>query len=239
MRKKVKRTRSLKLKDYLQKVQWEEVAVELVGIEPSTRKELDRFQEAFASIQEMEPVLSDAQIVVEHSDLFSAFHKPFYHVYGREDPEDEGDTLALVPWAEWLGRDVVLDPPGWLPDCLIVAVCLYGMTSYGFSEEEIREEERSLKQDLEEIERHQDSDEEPEWDDDYPEDTMKEKLGQLRRWLRWGSVSREYFGENGTWFVDHFIGPKAPSYFDEIDRRTLKGALQEIAMDIVWVAKGL
>ena len=67
--------------------------------------------------------------------------------------------------------------------------------------------------------------------------TMKEWLTDLNRWLRWGSVSKEYFGENAHWFTDHFTDKDAPSCYDEIDRYTLKSALKEIAHQILYVAK--
>lgn len=234
MKKKVKKSMHLKLKDYLQKVLWEDVAVELVGIYPSERKRLEKYQAVFESLRKMEPEQTDAQIVIEFFGLTSEYLSPFYPfyvVYGRRNLEDKGDTLVYTPWAEWLGRDVVFDPPCWLSYERIVAVCLHSMTSSGFTEEEIRNDYALMKQ--------EDDVEEPDWDDDYLDDTMKERLGRLRKWLRWGSFSRKYFGENGTWFVNHFIGTDAPAFYDEIDRQTLKAALREVAQDLVWVARKL
>lgn len=57
--------------------------------------------------------------------------------------------------------------------------------------------------------------------------------------LRWGSVSKEYFGENAVWFSDHFTGKNAPEHYEEIDRQTLKSALKEIANQILYVAQEL
>ena len=245
MRKRVKKTMPLKLKDYLQKVQWDDVAVELVGIYPSARKDLGKYQTVFELLTDMAPVATDTQIVVGFSGWVSAYFRQSYLVYGRKDPEDKGDTLAFTPWAEWLGREVVLDPPRGLSDGRIVAVCLHCMTGWGFTEDEIKEELTLIEQHLEDSLTRQDSaaedadEKEPDWEDYFPDDTMREKLRRLRKWLRWGSLSREYFGENGTWFVNRFIGAGAPEYYDEIDRQTIKAALKEIAQDLVWVAKEL
>ena len=245
MKKKAKKSMPMKLKDYLQKVDWYNVAVELVGIYPRERRSLEKYWAVFESLKEMEPVMTEDQLVIESFDMIPEYLSPFYLVYGRKDPEDEGDTLAFTPWAEWLGRDVVFDPPRWLSYDRIVAVCLHAMTSYGFTEEQIREEKALMKHCLEEeAENRQDSsapeeEYEPDWEDYRLGNSMKESLGKLRKWLRWGSISREYFGKDGTWFVNQFIGPDAPEYYDELDEQTLRAALKEIAQDLVWVAKEL
>ena len=69
--------------------------------------------------------------------------------------------------------------------------------------------------------------------------TTKEWLTDLNRWLRWGSFSKEYFGENAHWFSEHFIGKNAPASYDEIDRYTLKSSLKEIANQILYITKKL
>ena len=61
----------------------------------------------------------------------------------------------------------------------------------------------------------------------------------MDRWLRWGTLSREYFGENISWFKNRFLVDNAPENYNELDRQTLKAALKEVARDIMDVAKKL
>ena len=231
----------LKLKDIIQQVTWDDVAIELLGIYPRVRKKLGEYQAAFESLMQIEPVLSDAQIMISFSEKETDELWPLFLVYGREDPEDEGDTLAFTPWAEWLGREVAPEVLGRLTFRRIAAICLHEMTLYGFSEEYIQEKERKMNEELKALLSKHEMVEDSEWDDyfDYPEFTMKSVLNRLQKWLRWGSFSKEFFGQSGSWFVERFIGDNADEYYDEIDRWTLKGALKEVAADMLWASQRL
>ena len=240
MKRKEKTKKSMKLKDILQKVQWNDVVLELVGIYPSTRKKLEEYKNVFDTLLEMEPLISDEQLVIEFSDNDSEYCCPFYLAFGRLSPEDEGDTMAYTSWAEWLGRNLVLDPPVWLPESRIVAVCLHEMTLYGFTEEKIKQHHLELKKYIEELEKKRKSGEEPDpWDGYIPEVTMKDTLKRLGKWLRLDGIAKEYYGQDGSLFEEQFISDRACPYYDEIDRITLKAALKEIAEDILSAANAM
>lgn len=240
MKRKEKTKKSLKLKEMLQKVQWYDVALELVGIYPSIRKKLEEYKNVFDTLLEMEPLISDEQLVIEFADNDSEYCCPFYLAFGRVSPEDEGDTMAYTPWAEWLGRDLVLDPPVWLPESRIVAVCLYEMTLYGFTEEKIKQHHLELKKYIDELVNKRKKGELPDSEDAYiPEVTMKDSLKRLGKWLRWEGIAKEYFGQEGSLFEEQFISDRACPYYDEIDRITLKAALKEIAEDILSAATAM
>lgn len=229
----------LKLKDIMQQVQWDEVAIELVGMHPELRPKLADYQEVLEWLKEMDPAPSEGQIVIEGDESCFDAWEQVDAVYQREGPYDEeGDTLSFTPWADCLGREVVILPFGSLSLQVVAAACLYEMTVYGFTEEDIREEERTLTKEIEEHVRKLKQQEQPDWKD-LPEPSMKDTLRRLRKWLRWGSVAKTYFGESGSWFVERFIGDNAPERYAELDRRTLKSALIEIARDLRWVAREL
>ena len=241
MKKKTKTKRPpLKLKDILPKVDWDDVAVELVSIHPKTRTELADYQRVFESLKKMESKLSEMQVVIEFAETKSVAEVPFFLAFGRKDPNDEGETLAFTPWDEWLGRDLVFEPPVWLPYARTVAVCLYDMTHYGFSEERIKEERQAMHEAIEEYVKKRQSGEINDWDDyDFPDFSMKDELKRLQKWLRWGGLAEEYFGMDENSFLGEFLNDGAPEYYDELDRWTLKAALREIAEDISWVVESL
>ena len=226
-----------KLKDIIPQVVWENVAIELVRIHPSTRPKLSDYEKVFESLKGMEPVLSDAQLVLEYAEEKGS--RPFYLAFGRVDPMDEGDTLSYTPWSEWLGRDLVLEPAGWLLPERIVAACLHDMTVHGFTEEKIKENHQEMNKIFEELIRRREAGEEPEWINTFPELSMKDQLQRLEKWLRWEGFAKDYFGESESWFVDRFISKWACPYYCEIDRWTIKAALIDIAQHLIWVSEEL
>ena len=224
----------LKLMDIIQQVWWEDVANELVGIHPEFWPKVVEYQEVFEKLKEMEPMLSEDRIVVEFERADLDVWGPYYSAYVRKGPNDDESALAFTPWADCLGMEVVQEPFDGLPLERIAALCLYEMTVSGFTEEKIREEERAIRKEVEAYMKKRQSGEELGWG--YPQYTMKDSLRRLRKWLRWGGIAREYFGQNGSWFVDRFIGNQAPEFYEELDRCTLKAALKEIARDLLRVA---
>ena len=229
----------LKLKDIIPKVNWEDVAVDLVSIYPETRTKLDEYFCVFELLKKMEPMLSQAQVVIEFSQTKSVSEIPFFLAFGQVDPDEEGDTLAFTPWSEWLGRDLVFEPPVWLPYSRTVAVCLHDMTYYGFSEECIREARQAMDKEIEEYVKKKTVEGEG-WDDyDYPEFSMKDVLKRLQKWIRWGGLAEEYYGMDENTFIRWFVSDDAPEYYDELDRWTLKAALREVAERIRWVVEDL
>ena len=113
------------------------------------------------------------------------------------------------------------------------------MTFFGFTEDTINQERQKLEASIKEADEHPENLIELKPDDYRVEITMKGYLQCLDRWLRWGDLSREYFGEDGSWFKERFLKKKAPEYYDELDRQTLKAALKEVAREILDVAKEL
>ena len=125
------------------------------------------------------------------------------------------------------------------PMSQIAANCLYDMTFYGFTEEKIGKEKQKLEDSIKESKEHPESLHELKPEDMHFEITMKCNLQSLDRWLKWGTLAKDYYGENNSWFKDHFLGKKAPEYYDELERQTLKAALKEVIREIEDVAESL
>ena len=225
------------LNEIISQVDWTEVAIAIVSERPYQRPVLEGFRKVFESLMTMEPAESEYQIRIDRSPDVLDPEDTYPEVVGTKEGVDERWALSFCPWAEWLGMEVCAETMEAFTSSQIVANCLHEMTFFGFTEEKIKGHRDELDDRIREAEEH------PERlikfnPDDYRfEITTKGYLRCLDRWLRWGAISKEYFGEDDAWFKEHFLRKKAPEYFDELDRQTLKSALKEVAREILDVAK--
>ena len=228
----------MKLKELLETTPWQDIAIALVSAYPNQRKLLEGYQIVFETLKMMKPKESDLtlHVVFDDSDSEDGGHD----VYGtKADKPDERWGLLFVSWAEWLGMELAPETISKATPAQITALCLFEMTYFGFTEDMREQENQKLMKSAEEVQQHPERLHELDPSMLAHEFTMKEWLTDMNRWLRWGSVSKEYFGENARWFSEHFTGKNAPACYDEIDRQTLKSALKEIANQILYVSKKL
>lgn len=227
----------MKLKEIIGQSDWQEVAIAIVSERPCQRKVLGGFKKVFESLLLMEPTESEYRIQIERRPEILNLDSTFPEVVGVKEGVDERWSLAFCPWTEWLGMEVCQETMEAFPTSQIVANCLHEMTFFGFTEEQRKREEASLEESIKEAEEHPEDCVELNLDDWKIEISTKGNLRCLDRWLRWGAISKEYFGEDDAWFKEHFLRKKAPEYFDELDRQTLKAALKEVAREIDEVAE--
>ena len=226
------------LKDLLETTPWQDIAITLVTAYPNQRKLLKGYQIVFETLKLMAPKDSDLTLHVVYDDSDS--EDGGHDVYGTKvDKPDERWGLLFVSWAEWLGMELAPETISTYSQCQIAAMCLFEMTFFGFTEDLREEKNQELQKTAEETKQHPERLHELDPNMLTHEFTMKEWLTDLNRWLRWGSFSKEYFGENARWFSEHFTGKDAPASYDDIERHTLKSALKEIAHQILYVAKEL
>lgn len=227
----------MKLKEIISQSDWHDVAIAIVSERPCQRKVLGGFRTVFGSLLLMEPTESEYRIQIERRPEILNSDYTFPEVVGIKEGVDERWSLAFCSWAEWLGMEVCQETVEAFPASQIVANCLHEMTFFGFTEEQRKREEESLEESIKEAEEHPEDCVELNLDDWKIEISTKGYLRCLDRWLRWGAISKEYFGEDDAWFKEHFLRKKAPEYFDELDRQTLKAALKEVAREIKKVAE--
>ena len=226
------------LKELIQPTPWQDIAIALVTAYPNQRKLLEGYQIVFETLKLMDPKESNLTLHVIYDDSDS--EDGGHDVYGtKTDKPDERWGLLFVSWAEWLGMELAPETISSYAPSQIAALCLFEMTFFGFTEDLREEKNQELMKSAEEAKQHPERLHKLDPSMLAHEFTMKEWLTDLNRWLRWGSVSKEYFGENAHWFSEHFTGKDAPASYNEIDRQTLKSALKEIAHQIQYVAKEL
>ena len=225
------------LNEIISQVDWNEVAIAIVSERPYQRPVLEGFRKVFESLMTMEPAESEYRIRIDRTPDVLDPEDTFPEVVGIKEGVDERWALSFCPWAEWLGMEVCQATLEAFSLSQIVANCLHEMTFFGFTEEKIKGQRDELDDRVKEAEEHPEKLIKFNPDDYRFEITTKGYLRCLDRWLRWGAISKEYFGEDDAWFKEHFLRKKAPEYFDELDRQTLKAALNEVAREILDVAK--
>ena len=229
----------MKLKELISQSKWQDVAIALVTEHPYQRKNLNDYGIVFETLMMMESAESEFRIQIERSPDILNPEYTYPVVFGAKEGEEKRWSIEFSPWAEWLGMVVCDETLEAFSANQIVANCLHEMTFFGFTEDTINQERQKLEASIKEAEEHPEKLIESKPDDYRVEISMKGYLQCLDRWLRWGTLSKDYFGENGSWFKERFLKKKAPEYYEEVDRQTLKAALKEVAREIMDVAKKL
>lgn len=227
------------LKEIINQVQWKDVAIAIVTEHPWCRKSLEGFRIVFETLRLMESVESEYSIKFEYtSDILKPEYK-YPDVVGVKEGVDERWSLSFCPWKEWLGMVVCQEALEGFSASQIVANCLYEMTFFGFTEEKINQEMQKLDESIKESKEHPEDLVEFKPEDFHVEISMKGYLRCLDRWLKWGALAHDYYGKDVSWFKEHFLSKKAPEYYDELERQTVKAALKEVIREIEDVVEDL
>ena len=219
---------------------WPTVALALVKAYPEDRKSLAGFRSVYDKLMNMEPVANSGLTIVIESVEYKHDRGHFwYDVYGILPDKDYSLALEFRPWREWLGMSVAKGTINFLTPSQIAAHCLNEMTYFGFEEQEVQSIWNDIERDADEV--RSGTAELEEFDIDAlssPRD-IKEMLRWLGRYVCFSSVSKKYFGRDARWFKQRFTDKGSPFSPDEIDRVTLKGALRDIALEIIHIADEL
>lgn len=98
------------------------------------------YKEVFYYVTALSSIDSDMRIVISWETDYDDPSDVYMDVSGRRiDNEDVGERycLTLTRWSEWLGMDVDPNSLETFTKDQILAQCLFEMTFYGFTEEEI------------------------------------------------------------------------------------------------------
>jgi hypothetical protein len=187
----------------------------------------------------MDPVDSEFSIKIELCPDILEPKRLYAEIVGIKEGDDERWGLSFSPWKEWLGMVVRKETLDTYSASRIVANCLYEMTFHGFTEETIKQEIQKLEDSIKESKEHPERLHKCDPERMHVEISMKDYLLCLDRWLKWGTLAKDYYGEDISWFKAHFLNKKAPEYFDELERQTLKAALKDIIWEIEDIIKSL
>lgn len=149
----------MKFKELIDKYTWDDVWAALIRLYPDQEKSLDGYRYVFATLRTLQPAESQMRICL--ADVPERDGESYTDVSGRNgslrkdnNPEIYKDDeignqeevwgLDFVDWAEWLSMTI---DPGTLaryPEAEILAHCLWEMTFYGYTPEDIRKKTEEL-----------------------------------------------------------------------------------------------
>ncbi len=156
----------MKFKELIDKHTWDKVHSTFLQLYPDQEKNIEGYKQVFNELQTIKPVETKMRIVIE--DVFDEYDKEYYtHVSGKDgtlnkesNPEHFKDdelgnqevsyAIEFTDWAEWLAMDIDHESLARYPELEIIGHCLWEMTFYGFTREEIREQLAQLEKETEE-----------------------------------------------------------------------------------------
>ncbi|GAB4580399.1 MAG: hypothetical protein Fur0022_31400 [Anaerolineales bacterium] len=132
----------MKLHDLIQKHAWKDIETALVRLYPEHESELVGYQRVFETLRSLPPVLSSLKLLIQL--VYSEHTREFdIEVKGIGPNQEDGGAgsifaLELRPWPKWLGMELEAKTLEEFSEFDIVAHCLYEMTFFGFTQEDIQ-----------------------------------------------------------------------------------------------------
>jgi hypothetical protein len=144
----------MKFKELIRKHSWNDVQSTFMRLYPDQEKSVEGYKQVFRELQNISPVETKIRIVIE--DVYDEYDKKYYtHVSGKDgtlnkesDPEHFKDddignqevsyAIEFTDWAEWLSMDIDHESLSKYSELDIIGHCLWEMTFYGFTQEDIK-----------------------------------------------------------------------------------------------------
>jgi hypothetical protein len=158
----------MKFKELLSKHKWDDIEPVLVKLYPDQEKNLPGYRQVFETLRTIQPVETKIRLVIE--DVLDEFTGEYYASVSGKDGTLMKDLIPPVPvdeetgnrevlygieftdWVEWLDMEIEPETLSRYTEVDIIGHCLWEMTFFGYSQEDI-------KKTVEELERERESDE--------------------------------------------------------------------------------
>jgi hypothetical protein len=138
----------MKFQDLIHKHPWPEIHTALVRLYPDHESEIEGYQTVFEKLKKLTPLPTDLRLRVElvYSEHSGEFHIEAKGIGPSQENGDTGSLFALefTPWVKWLGMELDTKTLDKFSEFDIVAHCLYEMTFFGFTQEDIKTAEEEL-----------------------------------------------------------------------------------------------
>lgn len=151
----------MKFGELLKEYSWDDVALALLRVYPDEDKNIEGYKHVFDTLQTLSPTKTNMRIVIENA-LDPSTKEYYPDVSGKngtlvkeDSPYTEDDTtgnqeqtygIEFQEWSEWLGME--LDPSTLekFSEEEIIAHCLWEMTFFGYTQEEIQKTFDEIKE---------------------------------------------------------------------------------------------
>lgn len=138
----------MNLYDLVHKHAWEDIQAALVRLYPDHESELDGYRRVFEKLQGLSPVQSPLRLLIQ---LVYSEHTQEFHIEmkGIGPDQKDGGTgslfgLEFTPWEKWLGMELAAKTLEDFSEFDILAHCLYEMTLFGFTQDDIKAVEEKM-----------------------------------------------------------------------------------------------
>jgi hypothetical protein len=132
----------MKLYDLIQKHPWKKIESALVRLYPDHESELEGYRRVFGKLKALKPTPSEYRLLLQlvYSEHAQEFDVEFKCLDPSQHEESTVSIFALerTPWASWLGMELDAKTLEDFSEFDILAHCLYQMTFFGFSQEDIK-----------------------------------------------------------------------------------------------------
>ncbi len=155
----------MKLEELVDKHTWDDVWAALIRLYPDQDKSLEGYRYVFATLRTLQPAESKMRICladVPEGDGGESYtdvsgrngslrkdNNPDFFQDDETGNQEEAWGLDFVDWAEWLSMTIDPDTLARYPQADILAHCLWEMTFYGYTPEDIKKKIEELDRDME------------------------------------------------------------------------------------------
>ena len=138
----------MKLYHLIHKHEWADIYAALVRLYPDYESELYGYEEVYKKLKALTPVESDMRLQVDlvYSEHAGEFQFETKSINPKEETTKTAPLFVLefTPWSKWLGMEVDEHTLEKYAETDIIAHCLYEMTFFGFTQEDIKVAEEKI-----------------------------------------------------------------------------------------------
>jgi len=152
----------MKFAELVYKCKWDDIRPALIRLYPNDKENIAGFKMVFEHLQTLTPAMTNMRIVLE--EVFDEFENGWYtHVCGKDgtlrkekNPEIFKDDkignqevsygIEFTDWEEWLRMDIDSGSLSKYSETDIIVHCLWEMTFYGYTQEDIKKTIETIQQ---------------------------------------------------------------------------------------------
>lgn len=137
----------MNLKSLIQTQDWSKISSKFLEIFPKEEKNIKGYKSVYEQLLLMSPEISDITIVIynEMDEGVEFIEACGLHNNPKNKEESYLQGIELTPWRKWLGMEISDESLEKFSEIEIIVYCLYEMTFWGFSEENIAHEIKEIE----------------------------------------------------------------------------------------------
>ena len=133
----------MKLSELVNKYNFYDIGKTIIDLYPDQKENIDGYREALDWLQQNES--DDSEFTISIEKVIDDYDGQLYHsVTGFKSNDVTPYALVFTDWSEWLGMDISDLTLSSYSEREIIAHCLYEMTFFGYSNDEIFNKSQEL-----------------------------------------------------------------------------------------------